>query len=135
MSTRTGFSLIELIIVIVIIGILVGIATPSYRNSIERAKCAQALSTLKSMRNAMEQYFQQEGTFATATIPLLEGLVNADFSPTPIIDWDFTIVGGATASAYVLQAERMRGEFDGEVITLDQDEQWSDPDIEYPWDQ
>lgn len=47
-----GFTLIELLVVVLIIGILSAIALPQYERSVERARAAEAMSMLRSMRDA-----------------------------------------------------------------------------------
>jgi len=66
MRRQSGFTLIELMIVVAIIAILSAIAIPSYSNYIVRARISEGVSALASMRVKMEQYFQDNRTFANA---------------------------------------------------------------------
>ena len=67
MKAQNGFSLIELMIVIMIIGILSAIAIPNYQNYVRNAKVAEATSALLQYRTFMEQYYQdQRGYGVTA---------------------------------------------------------------------
>jgi len=52
-----GFSLIELMIVVVIVGILAAVAVPSYMNSVQKTRRADAKEALVSAAAAMERYF------------------------------------------------------------------------------
>ena len=54
--TNHGFTLIELIITVTIIGILAGLAVPLAKNAIQREKEIQLLQTLREMRTAIDKY-------------------------------------------------------------------------------
>ncbi len=58
-----GFSLIELMIVIVIIGALSAVAVPIYKNNVEHAKRTEAVATIGSIRSQLRIYYAQEGEY------------------------------------------------------------------------
>jgi type IV pilus assembly protein PilE len=66
MRKATGFSLIELLIVMAIIGILAGIGIPAYTDYLTRAKIAEAVSALSDMRVKLERHFQDNRTYVGA---------------------------------------------------------------------
>ena len=63
---QRGFTLIELMIVIVVIGVLVAIGLPSYNNSVTRSVRADAQSALLGFAQAMERHFQQNYSYEAA---------------------------------------------------------------------
>jgi prepilin-type N-terminal cleavage/methylation domain-containing protein len=66
-NNRKGFSLIELLIVVVIIGILAAIAIPKFANTKEKAYVAQMKSDLKNLAGAQESYFADHNQYGTLT--------------------------------------------------------------------
>ena len=69
MQKQTGFTLIELMIAVIIIGILVKIAMPSYSDYVIRGKLPEGTSTLSDGRVKMEQFFQDNHTYVNGTCP------------------------------------------------------------------
>jgi prepilin-type N-terminal cleavage/methylation domain-containing protein len=63
---RQGFTLIELMVVLVVIGILVAVLIPRWANSRDRAFQAAMKSDLRNLATAEESYFFDNATYTTA---------------------------------------------------------------------
>ena len=89
---QTGFTLIELMIVVAIIGILAAIAIPKFSNSSQRSKESSLRANLKLVRNAIDLFRADTGAFpatmAGLTAPTTAGLSAAAATCTiAATDW------------------------------------------------
>ncbi|MDD5208897.1 MAG: prepilin-type N-terminal cleavage/methylation domain-containing protein [Elusimicrobiales bacterium] len=64
-NNRKGFTLIELLVVVLIIGILASIAIPQYFKVVEKARVAEAMSLISSVKSAEERYLARGGVYTS----------------------------------------------------------------------
>ncbi|NDJ83184.1 prepilin-type N-terminal cleavage/methylation domain-containing protein [Vibrio campbellii] len=64
---QQGFTLIELMIVVAIIGVLSAIAIPAYQNYVKKSEAATGLATAKSLITNIDMYIQEKGNFPPNT--------------------------------------------------------------------
>ena len=77
---KNAFTLVELLVVILIIGILAAVAVPQYQKAVYKSRTAEALTMLKSLVSAQEIYYLAHGDYATDTDEL-DILVPKDLHP------------------------------------------------------
>jgi prepilin-type N-terminal cleavage/methylation domain-containing protein len=110
MTTRKGFTLIELMVVILIVGILAAASIPLMRGRIDSAKWAEANATAGTIKSAVRVYFAEHGS-ATAvtgkldssTIQTALGFTTGDLTGTYFVpgDYEVTAVDASNGNATV----------------------------------
>lgn len=105
MRTQKGFSLIELMIAVLVIGILASIAIPSYREYVIRGHRRAAQAAMLEIATRQQQYFVANRAYAGTVEELGYTLpadvdenydfdIAAEADPVPSFTIDFTAVGG-----------------------------------------
>jgi len=95
----SGFTLIELMIVVAIIGIIASIALPSYQEQVRQTRRANAQSDLVELASFMERYYTENFTYIGAALPFDESPKQGN---TKYYDLDLT--PAPTQLAYTLTA-------------------------------
>ncbi len=65
---RNGFTLIELMVVVAIVGILAAIAYPSYNEYVKKTRRAEVVAIMLENAQLMERFYSQSGTYVGASI-------------------------------------------------------------------
>ena len=76
---NSGFTLVELAVVVVIIGVLAAFAVPRFLASVERSKAAEAFNYLASIHSSQERYHARQGTYASDLSALDIELVDPEY--------------------------------------------------------
>ena len=120
MRRFSGFTLMELLIVIVIVGILASVALPSFGKTIERTRVKDAQATLASVYSAERVYRLDQGGYGT-----LNDLIANRYVTNPNAgnaDWTFTIsdVSGSTSNTFTATANRSTGGYSTNTVWVNQ---------------
>ena len=72
-KNKKGFTLVELVVVIAILGILAGIAIPRFMDATETARGAKIIADLRTVDSASVMYYAKEGSYPADTAALVTG--------------------------------------------------------------
>jgi type IV pilus assembly protein PilA len=108
-GSEDGFMLVELLVVLVVIGILLAIAVPSYLGARDGANRATSAANVREAIPSAEAYFSDCKTYATVTAPVTcdDGASHA-FSPTGLTSYDAGVKldrAFGAAGSYCLSAQ------------------------------
>jgi type IV pilus assembly protein PilE len=103
-----GFSLIELMVTVAILGILVSVALPGYSDYIKRGKAGEAMNSLSGTRIKLEQHFQDNREYSSFPSTLC-----------PSATTNFTYNCAVNAADYTLTASGVTGKMDNFEFIVD----------------
>ena len=120
MGHNSGFTLIELMIVVAVIAILTSVAYPSYSDYTTRGKMTEATANLGGLRVNLEQYYQDNRKYNGAA----SGACGVAMPTTDVKYFTFTcassVASGAGDQKYTITATGNAKGMTGFVYTIDQ---------------
>jgi len=120
---KKGFTLLELLIVVVIIGILATFAIPQFLRATERAKLGKAQNSVSLIAQGLNMYYADMGDWPGSLEDIDEYVeISAQTDADP--DWTYSFSTAADGT-YTVTATRDSGTYSGQTITLNQDNVWS----------
>lgn len=94
-----GFTLIEIVIVVVVIGLLAVVGYPAYNDHLRKARRGEAQAALHDLAQFMERHYSRNGTYLGAELPITEVPIDSARKY-----YDLAFVPDLTDTTYTLQA-------------------------------
>ncbi|OED35374.1 hypothetical protein AB834_04605 [PVC group bacterium (ex Bugula neritina AB1)] len=122
MKNNRGFTMIEVLMVVLVVGILASLAMPQYTKVVEKAKMSEAKTVLSAIRTAEGVYFMEYDAYTDdlTKLDLDEGIYT---SSGRLFDYTIDVLGtvGHANFSFTITAERLGGAFAGSTMIMSAD--------------
>lgn len=124
MKQKRSFTVVELIVVIIIIGILASLAIPQYITVVERGKVAAAKAKLDIIRKTEAIYHTIDGSYTSddddlaTEVPEVSGIFSSTSDNDP--DWNYGISIVAANNTFTVTATRSNSNYKDNTVTIDE---------------
>jgi len=113
---QQGFTLIELMIVVAIIGILAAVAIPSYQDYTARAQVSEGLSLTSAFKTTLAEYYADNGGFDALSFSALGGTTSGKYVAG--VDMEAGAVGGTVAVVATFKTSQVASQIQGSVFPI-----------------
>jgi len=121
-KAQQGFTLIELMIVVAIVGILAALALPAYQDYVVRSKVSEAMARLAESKTSVAEYYASVGPTAFPTSAASVGVNQIGAHYVRSVGWDASTategVAGSAAMITLVLAGTLDSKVDGMGITM-----------------
>lgn len=115
---KKGFTLLELLIVMIIIAVLVAIGLPRYGDAINKAKKAEAVGTLYEIYKIEQSYYSVNGSYMDADTSLNSELLSVDMDGDGTADASLAVPNSANFTYSITAAAAVATPSSGTTYTL-----------------
>ncbi len=113
-----GFTLIELLVVVLIIGILAAVALPQYQKAVEKARAAEALTTISTLQKAVDVFTLSDSEYNGGDL-LSSGQLDVELPSSQYFSYD-----ADSTCITALRIEKEDGVALYELMSVKSDNQW-----------
>ncbi len=126
MNKPSGFTLNELLVVVIIVALLATFAAETYVRTYEKSKLLNAVAIIRMIRAAERVYYMDWNNYRTLTAPCTSALITGGYVQCPnqgsALDRAFDYrVGTTTPNTFTATATRLGGRYNGNTVTLRQE--------------
>ncbi len=119
MTKVRGFTLVELLIVLVVLGVVAGLTHPIIARQIERSRAREALQQLDAVKGAMGNYRSLNGTYFGATYAAI-GYDPNNVGGGQVAVFDYEEPNVTSATSYSVVAQRTGAGNEGNRLTFNE---------------
>jgi type IV pilus assembly protein PilA len=101
MKSKSGFTLVELMVVVLIVGILAAVAVPLMSGRIDSSKWSEAKAGMGTIASALRSYAAEKGSFTTAPTMAQVGISNNDLDGTYFSHECYVITSASASNSQV----------------------------------
>lgn len=105
-KNNKGFTLLEIIIVIIIIGVLASLALPRFLKTVEYSRSAEALSHLSALRQSMDRCYASANTYVGCDLAGFAALDVENPTTIPGSHFGYAFNGAVGATTFAIIATR-----------------------------
>ncbi|MCM8823137.1 MAG: prepilin-type N-terminal cleavage/methylation domain-containing protein [Candidatus Omnitrophica bacterium] len=117
---KKGFTLLELLIVVIIVGILAGIALPQFFRAAERARASEGVNALGVIRSSLLRYYSERGALTANLNDLDVEMPTFKYFNAPTLAAVVLYTGGAANMASIVRNAVNAGAYSGYTLTIQQ---------------